>query len=342
MKNQGSVQIPSMQLPLSSYMSAEAMQAFIARNFNPPELCESLKQSDIQALRSDMNTYLFVPMLQKARHRYGVEIRDDIIKGVPVSIIEPAEGVSATNKNRALINLHGGFFTVGAGTAGLLESVPIASLLRITVICVDYRQGPEHSFPAASQDAATVYRALLADYPASNLGIFGASAGGMLTAMTLAWLQREKLPAPGAIALLSAGATASMGGDSQFIGPASMGEDPPPPTAAFSVMPVAYLADASQDDPLLAPSIDPSVLARFPPTLLMTGTRAFDLSSVVHTHRCLRKAGALAELHLWEAMWHCFFYDVDLPESNEVYATLANFFSEKLGAGSPPLNIEGA
>jgi hypothetical protein len=30
-------------------------------------------------------------------------------------------------------------------------------------------------------------------------------------------------------------------------------------------------------------------------------------------------------------MWHCFFYDPDLPESIEAHTTLVNFFDDKLG-----------
>ncbi len=334
MSTPGLIQIPSMQLPLSSYMSPQARQAFISRNFNPPELREAMKTSDVEALRSSMDAYLFGPMLEKALDRYAVKIRRDYIQGIPVSIVEPAHGVSPANKHRILINLHGGFFTVGAGKAGLLESIPIVALGQITVISVDYRQGPEYRFPAASEDVSLVYQTLLATYPPQNIGIFGASAGGMLTAMTLAWLQKEQLPSPGAAALLSAGATTSMAGDSQFIAPASMGETPPPPAAHSLVMPVAYLAGVDPGNPLAAPASDRTVLEKFPPTLLISGTRAFDLSAAVHTHRCLRRAGVAADMQLWEGMWHCFFYDSDLPESTEAHATLSDFFANNLSSSS--------
>lgn len=335
-------QIPAMQLPLSHYMSMAAKRAFVSRNFNPPELQSVLQAwgeastqraaqtSDIEALRDGMDTHLFAPMARKAMSRYDVRIRREHIGGVPICRIEPAQGVSAENQHRVLINLHGGFFTVGAGNAGLVESAPIAALLRITVISVDYRQGPEYRFPAASEDVSAVFQALLADYPARNIGIFGASAGGMLAAMTLTLLQRKQLPRPGAVALLSAAATASMSGDSQFLAPAAMGDWPPPPVH-LPVMPVAYLEGVDPDDPLVAPVSDSAVLRMFPPVLLITGSRAFDLSAAIHTHRCLLRAGASAELQLWDGMWHCFFYDADLPESIEASTLLSDFFDQKLG-----------
>jgi acetyl esterase/lipase len=274
--------------------------------------------------------------LHKAQQRYAVQVERDVIGGVPVSIVKPANATPTKNRQRILINLHGGFFTVGAGMGGLVESIPIAANLGITVVSVDYRLGPEYRFPAASEDVAAVYRELLTDHIATRIGIFGASAGGMLTAMALAWLQREHLPRPGAAALLSAGATASMAGDSAFLGPASMGDFIA--TAAGSeqipthppIMPVPYLLNANPLDPMLAPVASIDLLKHFPPTLLITGTRAFDMSATVHTHRCLSRAGVDATLELWDGMWHCFFYDVDLPESSEVYAALAGFFDRNL------------
>ena len=41
---------------------------------------------------------------------------------------------------------------------------------------------------------------------------------------------------------------------------------------------IGYFGDASDDDPLVDPTRSPELLARFPPTLLITGTRAFNMS----------------------------------------------------------------
>jgi monoterpene epsilon-lactone hydrolase len=75
-----------------------------------------------------------------------------------------------------------------------LRPRPIASIGKIKVISVDYRQAPEYAFPSASEDVATVYRELLKTYKPTNIGIYGCSAGGLLTAETIAWFQKEKLP----------------------------------------------------------------------------------------------------------------------------------------------------
>ena len=57
-------------------------------------------------------------------------------------------------------------------------------------------------FPAASEDIAAAYRALLKDHRPENIGLYGCSAGGTLAAQAVAWLQKEGLPRPGAIAMI--------------------------------------------------------------------------------------------------------------------------------------------
>jgi hypothetical protein len=125
---------------------------------------------------------------------------------VPTKVILPKGGVSVANKGRVLINVHGGGFYAGAGAESLIESIPVAALGKLKVITIDYRQGPEYKFPAASEDTASVYKGLLKDYKPHNIGIYGCSAGGILTAMAVAWLENEKLPLPGAIGIFGAGA----------------------------------------------------------------------------------------------------------------------------------------
>jgi len=331
----GTVHVPAFLLPLSNFMSAAARQAFIAQNFNSPGVRSAMKSADIATIRSGMDKFLFAPMLERARARYAVQINEEKIAGIPVSIVSPTAGIAEHNRKRVLINLHGGYFTVGAGLGGLVESVPMAALGNIKVVSIDYRQGPEHRFPAASEDVAIVYRQLLQQYTPENIGIYGASAGGILSAMAVAWFQKEQLPMPGAIALLSAGALPGMAGDSGFYAPAMMGEPPPPSQPNQPAMPVAYLLNANPLDPLVAPTAALDVLAKFPPTLLLTGTRAFDLSATIHTQRRLALANATVELQLWDGMWHCFFYDAELPEAQEAFKLAANFFARHLGAIRP-------
>jgi acetyl esterase/lipase len=92
-----------------------------------------------------------------------------------------------------------------------------------------------------------------------------------------------------------------------------------------------YLSTANLADPLVSPALSATVLAKFPPTLLVTGTRAYDMSAAVQTQRLLTKAGVSADLHLWDGLGHCFILDADFPESQEAYAVITHFFDMRLG-----------
>ena len=92
-----------------------------------------------------------------------------------------------------------------------------------------------------------------------------------------------------------------------------------------------YFEGTDPKDPLIAPLNSPEMLAKFPPTLVITGTRDFALSDALYTHSQLVKLGVEAELHVWEGLFHGFFYNPDVPESKDCYDVIVKFFDRHLG-----------
>ena len=318
----GTVHVPAQTVPASSLLSPQA------RSYLREHLQIVTRHPELMAPENGVPRY-FKHYLERQRTLYPVVEQDSKIGGVHVLTYTPKVGVSARNRDRVLITLHGGGFGGCWPGCGELESIPIAALGRITVISVDYREAPEARFPAASEDVAAVYRALLQTHRRENIGIYGCSAGGMLTAMAMAWFQRHDLPNPGAIGIFCSGAGAqqgsSFGGDSErTVLPLSEGRMSMP-------APLAYLAGTDPRDPLVAPINSPKTLARFPPTLIVTGTRAFDFSASVYTHGQLVRAGVPAQLNVWEGLMHAFFYNPDIPESRDCYDVIVRFFDRRLG-----------
>jgi acetyl esterase/lipase len=183
-----------------------------------------------------------------------------------------------------------------------------------------------------------VYREVLKTYQPQKIGIYGCSAGGMLTGMAVAWFQKENLPAPGAIGILCAGSAslsgAGFGGDADYTtAPLGEGRGAPPPRREPGPgrSGLAYLAGTNPNDPLVAPVSSPDVLAKFPPTLVVTATRGFELSNAVYTHSQLVKRGVDADLHVWDGLFHGFFYNPDVPESRDCYDVIVKFFERQLG-----------
>src|ERR1017187_8093191 len=159
----GTVEVPAQVVPMSSFLSPEA-KAYVTQHLKDMQDPEILKQD--AGVPRFMKGYL-----ARDRELFDVNKQDDKIAGVHVYIYTPKAGVAAKNKGRVLINLHGGGFSGCWPGCAKLESIPIAGSGKIKVVDVDYRQGPDHTFPAASEDVEAVYKELLNPPHAGNIGI---------------------------------------------------------------------------------------------------------------------------------------------------------------------------
>jgi epsilon-lactone hydrolase len=328
----GTVHVPAQAVPMSSFLSPEA-KAYVTQHLKDMQNPHMLAQDN--GVPRFMKGYL-----ERQKVLYPVNRADIKIAGVHAYVYTPKAGISAANSKRVLIDLHGGGFSGCWPACAELESIPIAALGKIRVISLDYREGPKYKFPAASQDVAAVYQELLKDHSPQNIGIYGCSAGGMLTAMSAAWFEKHNIPRPGAIGIFCAGAGspggAGFGGDANYtampLGEARVVPSPQPNSRANQGSGgLGYLADTDPQDPLVAPINSPEILAKFPPTLIITATRGFEMSGAIYTHTQLVRLGVDAELHVWEGLFHGFFYNPDVPESRDCYQVIVKFFDRYLG-----------
>ena len=328
-KDDGTMTTVTFDLPFSSFASEPARESFVRRLRTPM----SMGGGDIAAARRSTDEKL-LPQLEYTKSLYPTRSSKSTIGGVPVETFEPIAGISPLNKDRVLLELHGGGFVAGGGgPGGAIESVPVAVEGRIKVIAVDYRLAPEHRFPAASEDVAAVYRELLKTHRPENIGIFGCSAGGMLAGQAVAWFLKEGLPVPGAIGVFCASLHTFAEGDSAQLW-TRMGSvlpivPPAKPEGFGRTMP--YLAGASATDPLAVPAASKDVLNQFPPTIFLTGTRAPEMSGAAQSHLDLRELGVKSELYLFDGLDHGFFSDAHFPESRLAFRLIAQFFNEHLG-----------
>jgi acetyl esterase/lipase len=327
------IHIPPIAVPASGYISAEARTSLheIMTHPYPPIPKAGAPLDDYQNGREALNRDVYAPMIARDKEKYAVDLASETIAGVYADVVTPKGGVAAKNKDRILINVHGGAFYNGARTESLVESIPIAALGKIKVISLDYREGPEYKFPAASEDVTAVYRELLKHYKPKNIGIYGCSAGGTLTAEAMAWFQKEKLPNPGAIGIFCAGGVRGTTGDSAYIAPPFAYAQMPPPPGYSGQEPGGYFVGADDKDPLVSPAYALDVLAKFPPTLIMTASRDMAMSAAIFTHTQLLKAGAPSELYVAEGLWHGFMFGPDLPEAGDALNVIVKFFDRHLG-----------
>jgi acetyl esterase/lipase len=249
---------------------------------------------------------------------------DDTIAGVPVHIVTP-DGLPDANKDKVLLNLHGGGFNSDSGS--FTESIPIASYAKMKVVAVLYRLAPEHSFPAAVDDSVAVYKELLKTYKPNHIVIYGTSAGAILTAEVAAKLKQLGLPQPAALGIFSGMGDFARAGDSQSLY-ALRGLSGHLDTPTPGPHDPEYAAATDAKDPILSPIY--SDLHGLPPTLFITSGRDLLLSGTVNLHRAYLNAGVDARLVVFDALTHAFWYDPRLPEAQEANHMMADFFVKQL------------
>ena len=250
---------------------------------------------------------------------------EDTMAGVPVRIVTP-EGLPEANKDKVLLNLHGGGFNSDSGS--YTESIPIASFAKIKVVAVLYRLAPEHPFPAAVDDSVAVYKELLKTYKPNHIVLYGTSAGAILTAEVASRLKQLGLPLPAALGIFSGLGDFARLGDSQAMyalrGLSGHLDAPQPGTHDSE-----YVTTTDPKDPVLSPIY--SDLHGLPPTLFVTSGRDLLLSGTINLHRAYFTAGVDAQLVVYDALPHAFWYDPMLPEAQEANHIMADFFVKHLG-----------
>jgi acetyl esterase/lipase len=231
--------------------------------------------------------------MEKMMARYPVDFEETTFGGVKVWAVTPKR-VAPNKRDHLLICLHGGGFTSDSGS--LIESIPIAALTGTTVVSVLYRLAPQSPFPAAVEDTTAVYRAALKTYAQRKIGIYGTSAGAVLSAQTAVRLRKSGMPLPSVLGFFSGYVDLARYGDSRFLYGSGGLKDfstMVEPLKGLGLAP--YVGDHDRKDPVLSPMY--ADLTGFPPTLCMTSTRNHCLS-VPESQEALDAQAKFLDQHL--------------------------------------------
>ena len=224
-----------------------------------------------------------------------------------------------------IVYLHGGGRILGSAETNLGSAIRIAAASGFPVLSIEYRLAPEHPFPADIEDALAAYRWLLDNgYAASQIGIYGDSAGGSLSlALTLA-ATMEGLPAPGAVAVLSPSVDYTDAGDTRI----TLRDVDPVLRTMSAGSHDAYVGDADVRNPLISPIFGD--YEDFPPLLIQVGTREILLSDSIRLARRARAVDVDVTLDVWDGMWHGWHENSSVPEAEQACREIAAFFAERL------------
>jgi monoterpene epsilon-lactone hydrolase len=318
--------VPAKTLPVPGTISPQ-MQAVVAQPLRaiwdkPPTTPDDWRQL------SNSIAATVAPQIPGMAERMRVNIEPSMLDGVRIYTITPTD-IPVQNANRLAVHVHGGCYVLNPREAVLPEAIFMAGFNRIKVIAVDYRMPPEAYYPAALDDAMTVYKAAVKIVPPGNLAVFGSSAGGALTLEMMLRAKRDGLPMPGAIAPGTPMSDVTKQGDT-FETNAMVDNVLVSPDGFCDAATRFYAQGHDLADPMLSPVYGD--VRGFPPTILTSGTRDLLLSNTVRMHRALRRAGVEASLQVYEAQSHAQFYRDDrIPEVKEAFGEIGEFFDRHLG-----------
>ena len=230
---------------------------------------------------------------------------------------------SGARSDAAILYLHGGGYVMGGiGTHG-----PFAARLSadtgLSVLLLDYRLGPEHTHPAALDDAlaAVTWIAEERNIDSANVVIAGDSAGGGLTLASLVALRNAGIRPAAGIAL-SPWADLTCSGETHET---MASHDPIIPPGALAVYAAAYAGDANLADPTLSPGL--ADLSDLPPVLIQVGGVEVLLDDSVGVAASIEAAGGQVTLQKWDDAIHVFQL-LGAPESDEAIAEIVRFVGE--------------
>jgi epsilon-lactone hydrolase len=203
-----------------------------------------------------------------------------------------------------LQHLHGGGYVLGSAHAYRHFVGQIAARANVSAFVADYRLAPEHTFPAAVDDARAVYRGI-AEQGARRIVITGDSAGGGLALVLLAAAHAEAASgrglAPSGAAVMSPWTDLTLAGASLQ---SRADDDPLNTKEMLAAMAAAYLRTQDASAALASPL--EGTLTGLPPIQLHVGTRDVLLDDTLRYVTRARKAGVDATAHVWEGMTHVF------------------------------------
>ena len=236
--------------------------------------------------------------------------------------------VPGADASRVLIYFHGGGYCSGSIVSHrrLVTEAGRAGGLR--TLAPEYRLSPEHPFPAARDDALTVWRRVRREgYAAKQIAVGGDSAGANLTLALVGELKRAGEDLPGCLWLLSPWIDLTMAGATLV---SKSAVDPLIQKGYLEELAKAYVPLAmDRKDPRLSPLY--ADLNGLPPTLIQIGSAETLLADAARFAAAASAADVDVTLEIWPHMIHAWpLWNAHLEPGRRALAHAGAFFKEHL------------
>ena len=250
-------------------------------------------------------------------------LEDRTLNGITTLWVTPR---TVRHPDKLMVFIHGGAWILNSRRTQLGLQCAVADALGVRVVSLEYRLAPEHPYPAALDDIDTAYTAILKDYRAENIGVFGTSAGGGLTLATLLRLKATGRPLPAAAAALCPGADMTHTG---YLFTAVGLNDPILSPRDIDICMRAFVAGADANDPLVSPVFGD--YTGIPPLFLLASTAEIIGSDGIRVADTARSQGVDVTLLVSDGMWHVPIADgTGIPELQRAFDQMADFFRRQL------------
>jgi len=230
--------------------------------------------------------------------------------------------------DKVILYLHGGGYAFCSANTHRPLAASIGNAAGVKVLFPEYRLAPEHPFPAAIDDAVTVYRWLLRQgYQPSNIIFAGDSAGGGLSVATTLVLRDQNEPLPRAIVCLSPWVDLTSSGESY-----RKNNEVDPYLTLPGVRDAANMYvgnETSLNHPLISPAF--ADLTGIPPLFIQAGNHEILQSDAELLAKQARHAGVDVTFKIWDGMWHVWQISGDkLPEAKKAISEIGEYIKKVL------------
>jgi acetyl esterase/lipase len=283
-------------------MASEQMQAFL--DAMVAEQHKKKDQRPIEEQRAGLDAFMSYLQIPE-----DVDIVDLVVAGRPARRFRP----NGARTDRGVLYLHGGGYRVGSLDAYQSPMAHLSVACDAVVTGVDYRLAPEHTYPAALDDAVAAFGEMSESIEAEKLMIAGDSAGGGLALACLLRLKDEGSPLPGCATLLSPWTDLTCSGES--LGAVR---------ETFVESSHAYTGDFPPETVGISPLF--GEMAGLPPLLIQVASDEALRDDSTRLAGRAREASVTVDIKLFDEAFHVFQIFTDLPESHRALSEIGSFF----------------
>lgn len=225
---------------------------------------------------------------------------------------------------RVILYLHGGAFFMGSPAAYRSRVMRLSYRCNAEVFVPDYRRTPEHSYPAAFDDALAAWIFVKGFRPNAPIVVAGDSAGGGLSLSLLVRLRDLGMAMPDAAFLFSPWTDLTVSGASVD---GNRSKDLWFTRRHLEIWAGYYAASANRRSPYVSPVF--ADLSGLPPLLLLVGEHELLLDDALRVRDAAKPAGTNVHAHIGSGMQHD--WPLTLPwldESRLAWSEIRNFVEQ--------------